>query len=172
MASNKLSITVIYGLTAGFVLIGYTLMLYHFGVDAYLGNWARAGYLVIFALAASAAIAEKKMHGGYLDFRAALKAAYTVIVLSLALQSLVTWVLMNYIDVPFRQAVEVEVLKADADWWKRLGYPQGQIDKMLADQRGQNQYTPKNVLQGLMISYVIGFLPALLIAVIVKKKKQ
>ncbi len=162
----------IYGLTAGLILTGYTLMLYHFGVEKYLSMWARAGYLVIFALAASAAIAEKKMHGGYLDFRAALKAAFTVVVISLAMRYFIEWVLMNYIDVPFRQATDKEILRMKVEWWKRLGYPQGQIDKMTADEQGLSQFTLGTTLFGLMLAYVACFVPAVLIAVIIKKKKQ
>jgi len=172
MASNQRSITGIYGLTAGLALIGYTLLLYRFGVQAFLGMWAHLGTLMVFALAASAAIAQKKMNGGYLEFREALKAAYAVIVIAFAMQTLLTWALMNYIDIPFRQAVEPEVLKRHGDMLKQMGAPADQIEKTIAEERGQNQYTFKAVLRGLFITYILYFLVAVLIAVIVKKKKN
>jgi hypothetical protein len=171
MPSTKRTIALVYGLIAGLILIGYSLLLYRSGINIYLGKVAYLGYLILFGTAAAAALAEKKAMGGYLEFREALKACFTVFVVALLLQTIATWVLMNYIDIPFRKATEQEILVRQAEWMRKLGYPRDQIDANIARQQGKNQYALPDMLQGLAISYIGSFLVSLLIAVIVKKKK-
>jgi len=171
MSAKKRPIALFYGLIAGLVLIGYSLLLYRLGLNAYLSNAARLAYIFLFVVSAAAALAEKKAMGGYLGFRSALKPAFTVMVVALALQTLGTFVLMNYIDNPFRKAVEEEELRRQVDWMTRWKFPQDQIDQTITNNKGVNQYTLSRSLQGLATAYVVFFVAALLIAAIVKKKK-
>jgi len=172
MSSKRRSIALIYGLITGLVLVGYILLLYRFGIGAYMGNAAYLRYLLLFGMAAAAALAEKKAGGGYLEFRDALKASFTVIVIALAMETATTYVLMNYIDIPFRQAVENEELKRTVAFMRRMKFPESQVNEAITSSKGVNQHTLPKALQGLAISFIAYFIAALLIAIIVKKKNK
>jgi len=142
------------------------------GLTAYMGKWGFIGYIVLFGLASAAALTEKKAMGDYIEFREALKVCYTVLVIALAMQTLFTWILMNYIDIPFRQAADQKELELRIESMREMHTPQGDIDKIVAKNKGVNQHTLPKLLQSLVISYIGFFLVAALIAAIVKKKKK
>jgi len=171
MQPRKISIALICGLISGLAMVLLTTILYLGGVNVFLGPVAYWGYLIPFAMAVVAPLAEKKARGGYLEFRDALKAAFLVFVIAYALQTLFNWILLNYIDQPFRQAVEQETLIRTEKLLSRMGMGQEKIDEAIARQRGVNQFTLTKSVTGLALWYVVLFLIALLIAAIVKKKK-
>ena len=171
MQFGKLPIALTCGVIAGLALIVLTTILYLGGVSTFLGSAAYLGYVILIALAVVGAQAEKKAHAGFLEFREALKVCFLVFVIALLLQTIYSYILMNYINVNFRQAVEKEVLNRTEKLLRNFGLPQDKIDETLAKESGKNQYTPGKILQGLMISYIVSFLVALVIAAIVKKKR-
>jgi len=161
----------IYGLIAGLAMVLLTTILYLSGVNTYLGKFAYLGYLILLAMAIAAPMAEKKADGGYLDFREALKAAFTVFVIALAMQTLFSWILMNYIDPGFRQAVEQAIMDKTEKFLQSMGMSQDKIDDVQAREKGVNQFALSRTMMGLAVSYVVFFLIALIIAAIVKKKR-
>jgi len=171
MKSGKISIAVTCGLIAGLVLILLTTILYLGGVDSFLGYGGWLGYLILIGAAVVAPVMEKKAQNGFLEFREALKGAFLVFVIALALQSLFTWILMNFIDTGFRSALEKAILDKTEKFMQGLKIDQDTIDKTLDQQRGKNQYALPKILMGLCVTYVVFFLISLLIAAIVKKKK-
>jgi len=105
MKSGKISIAVTCGLIAGLALILLITILYLGGIDAFIGySWFI--WLVLISAAIVAPVMEKKAQAGYLEFREALKAAFLVFVIAMFLQSIFSWILMNFIDQGFRDAVE------------------------------------------------------------------
>lgn len=148
-----------------------TTILYLAGVSAFLGKAAYLGFLIPLAMAIAAPLLEKKAQGGFLEFRDALKAAFLVFVIAYALQALFNWVLLNFIDQPFRQAVEQETLLRTEQWLQRMRLSQEKIDEAIAQQRGVNQFALSKTIMGLAVWYVVLFLVSLLIAAIVKKKR-
>ena len=171
MKSGKISIAVACGLIAGLALLLLTTILYLGGVNAFLGYGAYLGYLILIVAAVASAVLEKKAQNGYLEFKEALKAAFLVFVISLALQSIFNWILMNFIDTGFRNALERAILDKTEKFMQSMKIDQDVIDKSLDEQRGKNQYSLPKILMGLCFSYVFSFLISLLIAAIVKKKK-
>jgi hypothetical protein len=171
MASGKISIAVTCGLIAGLALILLTTILYLGGINVFLGYGAYLGYLLLIGAAVTSALMEKKAQNGFLEFREALKAAFLVFVIALALQSIFNWVLMNFIDTGFRSALEKAILDKTEKFMQGMKIDQDTIDKTLDEQRGKNQYAFPKILMGLCFSYVFSFLIALLIAAIVKRKK-
>ena len=171
MQPRKISISLTCGLVAGLAMILLTTVLYLSGVNAYLGPAAYLGYAILLTMAIVAPLREKKDGGGYLEFRDALKAAFLVFVVALLLQTLFSWVLMNYIDPAFRQAVEQAILEKIEKLMVRMNLSQDDIDRTLAKQRGSDQFSLSRTMMGLGVSYIVYFLIALVIAAIVKKKK-
>ena len=171
MQPRKISIPLACGLIAGLAMILLTTVLYLSGVNAYLGWPAYLGNVILLGMAIVAPLKEKKAGGGYLEFKDALKAAFLVFVIALLLQTLFSWVLMNYIDPAFRQAVEQAILEKIEKFMVRMNLSQDDIDKTLAKQRGSDQFSLSKSMMGLGVSYIVYFLIALVIAAIVKKKK-
>jgi hypothetical protein len=171
MSPGKISIPLICGLIAGLALVLLTTILYLGGVNAFLGYGGWLGYLLLIGAAVVAPVMEKKARNGYLEFREALKAAFIVFVVALLLQTIFTWILMNFIDQGFRNALEQAILAKTEQLLQRFGAHQEDIDRALDRQRGRNQYALTSLLLGLCVTYVIFFLISLLIAAIVKKKK-
>jgi hypothetical protein len=170
MKSGKISISVACGLIAGLALILLVTILYLGGIESYLGYYW-LGWLVLIGAAITGAALEKKARDGYLEFRDALKAAFTVFVIAMLLQSLYSWILMNYIDRGFRDAVERVTLDKTEKFMQGLKIDQDTIDKSIDEQRGKNQYSLPKILMGLCFTYIVCFLVSLLIAAIIKKKK-
>jgi hypothetical protein len=171
MKSGKISIALTCGLIAGLVLILLTTILYLGGVNAFLGYGGWLGYLFLITAAVLAPVMEKKARNGFLEFREALKAAFLVFIIALLLQTLFTWILMNFIDTGFRDALEKAILIKTEQLLQRFGAQQENIDKALSRQRGRNQYSLSSLLLALCVTYIVFFLVSLLIAAIVKKKK-
>ncbi|HEY4209344.1 MAG TPA: DUF4199 domain-containing protein [Puia sp.] len=170
MAPGKMSIALTCGLIAGLALILLTTVLYLGGINTFIGySWLI--YLILIIAAVIAPVMEKKAGNGYLDFKDALKAAFLVFVVALLLQSLFNWVLLNFIDIGFRNAVEQETLNKAEKFMQSMKMNQDLIDKTLDEQRGKNQYALPKILLGLCIFYILCFLVSLVIAAIVKKKK-
>jgi hypothetical protein len=172
MQPKKISISLTCGLISGLAMVLLTTILYLGGVNAFLGPVAYWGYVTPLAMAIIAPLAEKKARGGYLEFRDALKASFLVFVITLALQTLFTWVLMNYIDPPFRQAVEqVTQARTEKLLHDMMHMDQEKIDEAMAREQGVNHFTLPKLLMGLAFWYVVFFIVSLLIAAIVRKKK-
>jgi hypothetical protein len=171
MQPKKISIALTYGLIAGLAMVLLTTILYLAGVNAFLGKFAYFGNLLPLAMAIVASLAEKKARGGFLEFRDALKVAFLVFVIALALQTLFNWILLNFIDQPFRQAVEQETMLRTERWLQRIGMSQEKTDEAIAREQGVNHFTLPRLITGLAIWYIVLFLVSLLIAAIVKKKK-
>lgn len=170
MQSRKISIALTCGLIGGLAMILLTTVLYLAGVDAFIGKAAYLGFLIPLAMAITAPLLEKKARGGFLEFRDALKAAFLVFVIAYLLQALFNWALLNYIDQPFRQAVEQATLQKTEKFLQGMGLSQEKIDEAIAQQRGVNQFALSKTMLGLAIWYVVLFLISLLIAAIVRKK--
>lgn len=171
MQPKKISFALTYGLIGGLAMVLLTTILYLAGVGAFLGPFAYWGNAIPLVLAIVAVLAEKKARGGYIELRDALKACFLVFVIALALQTLFNWVLLNFIDQPFRQAVEQETMLRTEKWLQRMGLDQEKVDEAISREQGVNHFTIPKLMMGLAIWYIVLFLVSLLIAAIVRKKK-
>ncbi|MEP7259517.1 MAG: DUF4199 domain-containing protein [Flavitalea sp.] len=160
-----------FGLIAGLVVCTITLLQYLGGLDMYLSPVGYVIYLVIIIMAVLACIRQKKENGGYLEFGEALKTSFTVFALALLFQTLFTFVLFNYIDVPFKQAVSQEVMNKTEVMMKKFGASDSQIDEALENERGKDQFAFSRVMLGYAISCIISFLLCLIISVSIRKSK-
>jgi hypothetical protein len=169
---KKLSVAAFYGIIAGLFLILFTTGTYLAGVAAYLGWIVYLGYAVLIGLAAAATLAAKKRNGGYLEFQVALKTCFTVIVIGLVAQTLFIWLLLNVIDLHFHQVVWQAVIKNAEAAYRRFGMTDDQVDKMIVEVRDKDPFTLGRMLTGLAFYFIIYFIISLLIAAVVRKKKN
>jgi Protein of unknown function (DUF4199) len=172
METKKRNIGLFYGLIASAGLIAFTVALYLGGVDTYLGGIARLGYAIPIGLAAVAALIQRKVNGGRLEFQPALRTSFTVLVLALAAQTLFVWLLVHWLDAHFGQNLAREMGVRTEAYMKDRGMPAGDLKKFMDDQRAHDPFALGGMLLGLAFSCIVQFIIALLIAAIVKKKKD
>jgi hypothetical protein len=168
---NKTNIGMNYGLIAGLIICVISLLQYLGGLDMYLSPIGYVSYLVIITMAVLAALKVRKANEGFLEFGEALKVTFSVFALALILQTIFTYVLFNYIDVSFKQAVSQEVLNKTEQMMRKFGASDSQIDDAIESERTKDQFALGRVLLGYGISCIVAFIFCLLISVIVKKSK-
>jgi uncharacterized protein DUF4199 len=171
MSLKRQHIAPIYGCIAGLCMIIFMTVLYYGGVNVYLGGIAYLGYAILIGLSIAATLAVKKASDGYLPFREALKASFTVFVIALAAQTLFTWVLLNILDPHFKLLLTEANLRKLEEVMRQMGMSDDKVDEVMKAEKGKDQFTLSLMAMGLAFSYVVHFIIALLISAIVKKKQ-
>lgn len=164
-----------YGVIYGFINAGASIV---FGLLLYLGGskWfihpvAYIAFVISITCAVLGGLAQKKADGGFLDFGKALKTVFTIFVIGSFLQSMFNYVLLNYIDVPFRESLAQQTAEATQKLMTKFGASQDVIDKTVEETLNGNAYSFKKILLGFAFGSIILFLFSLIIAAIIKKKK-
>jgi uncharacterized protein DUF4199 len=171
MEVKKKNIGVLYGGIAGLFMIVFMTVLYLGGLKLYLSWIARLGYIVIFGLAVTATLVQKKANGGWLDFQHAVKISFSVMALALAAHTLFTWVLLNFIDTHFKATLAQAVFEKTEALIRRMPISTDSMEKAIADERGKDEFSFSSMSLGFAIYCIPQFIVALLIAAIVRKKK-
>jgi hypothetical protein len=172
MAQKKISIAFLFGLIAAAGVILFILSLYFAGPKAFVGGIAFLSYIIVIVLGAAAALVQKRANDGWLPFHQAVKVCFTVFVLGLAARTLFPWLLVNLIDPHFKQLLLPEILAGAERSYRSLGVSEDQIRPQLEAIRTQDNFALSSLLMGLAFSYIVFFLIALVIAAIVKRKKE
>lgn len=170
-AEKKSNVGLSYGLIAGLIITVITLLLYSGGLDMYLSPIGYVSYLVIITMAVLAALKVRKENEGFLEFSQALKITFTVFVIAMLIQTIFTYVLMNFIDVAFREAAAQEALNNAEKILKKMGFSDSQIDEQMSKERSTNPFSFSRVLLGYALTCIVAFIFCLLISLIVKKSK-
>lgn len=171
MEKKKNSIGVTYGLISGLASVIFSLMLYLGGVKWFVNPVAYIGFLIPIVIAVLAALKLKKQEGGYMEFPAALKVTFTTFVIGTVISTLFSYVLFNFIDIPFREALTQETTVKMQEMMQKFGAPQEAIDKATEDALKGNNYTFGKQMLGTAFFCIFWFVVSLIIAAIVKKKK-
>lgn len=160
-----------FGLIAGLIVCIITLAQYLGGLNAYLSPLGYLTYAAITILAILAGLRKKKANEGYLEFGEALKTTFTVFALALLLQTIFTYILLNFIDVSFKEALTQEVMTKSEEMMRRFGATDEQIDKAMENERGKDPFALNRVMLGYAISCILAFIICLIISVSIKKNK-
>ncbi|HEY4286412.1 MAG TPA: DUF4199 domain-containing protein [Puia sp.] len=172
MAQKKISIAFLFGLIAAAAVTLFILSLYFAGPKAFVGGIAFLSYVIVIVLGASAALVQKKANNGWLPFHEAVKVCFTVFVLGLAARTLFPWLLVNFIDPHFKQLLLPEILAGAERSYRSLGVSEDQLRQQLEVIRTQENFALGSLLLGLAFSYIVFFIMALVIAAIVKRKRE
>lgn len=159
-----------YGILSAVIgLIAY-IGLYLGGVKAMTSPIAFVLNLLPIVFAVLACIAAKKQDGGYLAFGKALKISFGVFVFTGIATSLFSYVLFNFIDLEFKQAMQQASLEMTEKMMKKFGASTDQIDKAMNEAMKKDSFSFGNVMLGFAFTCFLYFLFSLIIAAIVKKK--
>lgn len=171
MEKKRTEVGLTYGLISGLASVIFSLVLYLGGVKWFVHPIAYAGFVIPVVIAVLAGLKQKKLGEGYLDFPAALKVVFTTFVIGTVISTLFNYVLFNFIDVPFREALTQETAEKAQQMMQKFGANQEQIDKATEDMMNGNNYSFSKQLLGTAFFCIFWFVISLIIAAIIKKKK-
>jgi hypothetical protein len=168
---KKQNVFVAYGIISAIIVIIFYLLLYLGGIEWWLNPIAYLGYVLPIVMAVLAAVKQKKLQDGYLSFGEALKGVFIVFVITGIGSTLFQYVLFNYIDVPFRDAMSQKIAQMTEETLRKFGMGEDDIEKATDEILTGKSYTAGRMLLGFAFGCIISFIVALIIAAIVKRKK-
>lgn len=171
IAEKKPNVGFNYGLIAGLVITLITLIQYLGGIEWYLSPIGFVSYLIIVTAAVLAALRVRKENEGFLEFSQALKVTFLVFVIAFLVQTLFTYVLLNFVDVSFKEAVSQEIMNKTEQMMKKMGMSDSKIDEHFEAERSKDQFSLGRMLLGYGLTCIVSFIFCLLIALIVKRSK-
>ena len=161
-----------YGLIGGIAMIIYTLCLYLAGVQTFMHlGLIYSSYALITLIAVLAGLKQKKLKGGFISFAEALKTVFLTFAIAFFLQTLFNYVLLNYIDTSFRDALTQATMEKTEEWLKKFSVPESDIEKTMESMASKNNYSIFNVFLGYGVMCIISCIVSLIIAAIIKKNK-
>jgi hypothetical protein len=169
--TSQKNIAPLYGLINGGVSVVITVCLYLGGVKAFMSSLSWIGLAAPIVVCVLGGLQLRKLQGGYLDFGEALKTTFLILVLGALLSTIFDYILFNYIDVPFRQALMQETAEKAELMMEKLGMPQSQIDKATEQMLNGNNYSMGNLFLGFAFRCIGWFVVALIVSAIIKRKR-
>lgn len=161
-----------YGLLSALIGIIFSVILYLGGIKLFTSPIAYLGYIIPIAIAVMACLKQKKNQGGYLKFGEALKTSYGVFVISAFAAVLFSYILLNYIDTSFADAMKQYTMEMTENMMKKFGASQDQIDQAITKASERSGFSLGSMSLGFAISCFIWFIPALIISLIVRKENK
>ena len=161
---------IVYGLVAGLAICVLTVVLYMMGSDAFM-SYAWFNYIILIIIAVLAGLAKRKANDGYLPFAEALKTVFGTMLIAILMQTMFNYLLFNFIDVPFSEAIKQASMDKGEEMLKRFNAPQDDIDKYLDKAAKENPNSFGNLFLGFAIFAIVSFIIALIIAAIIKRNK-
>lgn len=171
MNPNASNPGITYGLIGGLILAVLLLVLYMGGVELFLSPLAYLSYLIIIVIAVMAAIRKRKANDGFLEFGEALKITFSVFAIAFLIQFVFNFILMNYIDTGFRDAVTQASFDKVEQMMRNFGASDQEIDTYMEKAMEEDAHSFKNLFLGYAIWCIVFFIISLIISAIVKRKK-
>lgn len=162
----------LYGVLFGVISIAYSVILYLGGVNAYMHSSNKyIGVVIAVGFAFLTAWQLKKQQGGYLEFGDSLKSIFKVMVIGILLSTIFDYVLFNYIDVAFREALKQASIDAMIYEMEKSNMPQSKIDQTLEWMEKFNSFGLAAQALAFAIRCILHFIIALIVSAIMKKKR-
>jgi len=162
---------VIYGVITGVAAIAYTIILYVGGLEWFTSPLSYVAFCIPIVIAVLGGLKQKKLQGGYITFKEALKTLFIIFVIFIVMDALFNHLLLNVIDVPFREALMQDAGVRMEKFMAKMGANQETIDKAVSELSNPENFTFKKIFVGILFRCVGWFIVALIIAAIIKKKK-
>jgi hypothetical protein len=167
----RLPFGLLYGLINAGVSIIFTVILYLIGVDAFVSPLAWLSFVIPIVVCVLGGLHRRRFQGGYLEFAEALKTTFGILVIGAAIATLFNFILLNFVDVPFREALTQAAADKVEQMMSSFGLPQGEIDKAVEKTMSGENYKPGQQLLGFAFGCILWFLIALIVSAIIKKKR-
>jgi hypothetical protein len=168
---QKIPVILLYGGIASICIVLFTIWAWKGGIDHFLGNVAYLMYLIPVGFAVAGGLIAKKRRQGGIDFRAALKVCFGIIVLTLAVQAFFTWILVHVIDPRFGRELIPAALAKTLATYRHLGMSEDELSRNADALKGSDPFGVRAMAEGQAKLYIVGFLIAALIAALIKNQQ-
>jgi hypothetical protein len=163
--------TLLYGVLYGLTSIALTVIMYLAGIEVWMSKISYLGIVIPVAFAFLVAVQLKKQQGGYLEFSHSLKTIFKVMVIGLLLSMIFDYILLNYIDKPFNEALMQATQEQMERELIKKGMSQEKIDEFLENIGNANKYALAVYGLTFAIRCILHFVLALVVSAIMKRKQ-
>ena len=172
--SNEFSqknVSILYGLLNTAVTIVFTMILYLSGANMFLNPIAYLSIVISSVICVLGGLQQRKHQGGYLSFSEALKVTLLILVIGSFITTAFQYVLLNYIDVPFREALAQVTAEKTEQMMREWGAPEESIHEVVVQTLNGNNYTIKRLLLAFALVCILWFIISLIVSLIIRKIK-
>jgi hypothetical protein len=170
-ASTPKNLGVLYGLINAGAAILFTVILYLGGAKMFVSPLAYAGMVIPIVVCVLGGLQIRKQQGGYLEYSEALKNTFLILIIGSLIATIFQYILFNYIDVSFREALAQVTAEQAEKLMRRFGAPEDDIDKAVETTLNKNNYTIGKLLMGFVLGCIWWFIVALIVSAIIKRKR-
>lgn len=170
-ASTPKNLGVLYGLINAGAAILFTVILYLGGAKMFVSPLAYAGMVIPIVICVLGGLQIRKQQGGYLEYSEALKNTFLILIIGSLIATIFQYILFNYIDVSFREALAQVTAEQAEKLMRRLGATDAQIDDAVEKTLNKNNYTIGKLLMGFVLGCIWWFIVALIVSAIIKRKR-
>lgn len=160
------------GLYLGLILSAFTIIGYAVYLDLFTKWWFGIGTMIlVIIIGIMSATKARKLSGGFISFKSAFTSYFTSIVIGLAISTVVSIVLFNFIDTEAGQLLQEKIIESQMAMLENFGAPQEAIDDAMQRMEGEdNFFSIGNVVKSFAYQ-LLGFsIVGLIVAAVVKRK--
>ena len=169
--SSPKNLGVLYGLINGGVAIVFTVILYLGGANTFVSPVAYVGMALPIVVCVIGGLQIRKQRGGSLEYGEALKVTFLILIIGSLIATVFQYILFNYIDVSFREALAQVTAEQAEKLMRRFGASEDKIDKAVEDTLNKNNYTIGRLLLGFVFGCIWWFIVALIVSAFIKRKR-
>ncbi|MFD1615518.1 DUF4199 domain-containing protein [Gelatiniphilus marinus] len=172
MEKSIKSVATNYGLYLGTALSLLTVLGYA-NLDLFTKWWFGIGTLILIIIfGITSSMKSRSALNGYLSFKEAFTSYFIAVALGLAISTLVSILIFNFIDPDAAIALKEKIIDSTVQMMQNFGAPEGAIaetvEKMEAD---ESMFAIGKVLQSLAFQLIGYSVVGLIVALVVKKNK-
>jgi hypothetical protein len=161
------------GIINGVIAVSLMYISYYMGMDAFMNQQYLnpfLPYMMIILLIAGFRL--RKLNGGYLSFKEAIKFTFLSYVIATVLMAIGTYILFNLIDKDLTQKAFVLGLEKSRALMERMGASEEEIEKTIGKMGSEKLETGfKTTLLGTGTTLIWAFVKSLLISIVIRKEK-
>ena len=170
MENSIKSSAINYGLYLGGALALITVAIWFIDINQMANMWLGIGLLLaIIAFGVVSTAKSKSMLGGFLTFKQAFSSYFITVAVGIAISSLVSMLLFNYIDTEAGKQIQQITVESTIKMMEGFGAPPETIAEAVEKIESQNQFSFVNTLKSLAWGFLFQAVIGLIVAAIMKR---
>jgi hypothetical protein len=155
-----------------YVIITYILFLVFKDARCVIGPYSFIPYVAMIVFMLFAAFEKRKLMGGYINFRTAVSNTFLVLILTMFMFFVFQYVLYNVMAPQLKESLKQLTIQYVSMFLKQLNYPKEQFDEAIEMYKNSSNEMPiGRIFPQTLMSVVVGFFWAAVVALIVRKKQ-
>ncbi|WP_298238831.1 DUF4199 domain-containing protein [uncultured Algibacter sp.] len=156
MRKSLKSIAINYGLYLGITLALLTILVYAFSLELFVNPLYIISVMIATIIFGLISIINcKKFFNGYINFKEAFKTYFIVAIIGLGINTLVTFVLFNVIDTEASETIKEKTIEKFIEMLKGMNTSEQEISNTIGKIKNENLYSFSNLLQRLIMNYLL-----------------